>query len=350
MCSSELVDLPGLRYVNNSEPGYLRFKSGKGFRYVDPKGNNVKDEKLKERFKDLVIPPGWKDVWICKNKNGHIQATGFDEKGRKQYIYHPEWKKVRDEKKFERMFQFGNSLTQLRNQIKSDLRKNKLIKEKIIALVVKIMDETLMRVGNKKYEEENKTHGVTTLRKKHLKTNDSNEIVFEYVGKSGQEREIDLKDKKIKSLLDECNQLPGQYLFKYVNEDNNYCSVTSDDINNYLKEHTGVNFTAKDFRTWGGSVTAIKNFLNAASSDEETKSEETKSKQIVSVINKTAEELGNTTAVTKEHYIHPSIITAFEKDTLKNFYRKAKRSKAKKWSELTIEEKTFLILLKNQNN
>lgn len=346
MHSSEIDGLPRLRYVIDSAPGFLRIKSGKGFRYVDQEGNNVKDEELKKRFKALVVPPGWRDVRICKTQNGHIQATGFDEKGRKQYIYHPAWEKLRDEKKFERMLQFGNSLTQLRKQIKSDLRKKKLIKEKIIALVIKIMDETLMRVGNKKYAEENKTHGLTTLRKKHLKTNGSNEIVFEYVGKSGQEREIDLKGKKIKSLIDECNKLPGQYLFKYRDEeDEGYRSVTSDDINIYLKQHTGENFTAKDFRTWGGSVTTIKNLLKLNPDDKTPKN-----KKVINVINKTAEELGNTDAITRGHYIHPEIIKAFESDKLLDYQKQAKRRDPKKWKELNEEEKTFLVIIENQSN
>ena len=303
----------GLRYVTDDEPGIRRKKRGKGFTYVDPQGRTVKDEKTLERIRKLAIPPAWTDVWICPRPNGHLQATGRDARGRKQYRYHADWREVRDETKFGRMIAFGEALPKLHERLEQDMSQRGLGREKVLATVVKLLETTLIRVGNKEYVKQNNSFGLTTLRDRHVDV-DGSTLRFELRGKSGKEHSVEVQDRRLARIVKQCRDLPGQKLFQYLDENKERQSVSSEDVNAYLRETTGEDFTAKDFRTWGGTVLALSALLEVGACESEREA----SKAVVEAVKRVAGQLGNRPAICRKYYVHPVVIQSFLEGTLRD--------------------------------
>ncbi len=295
-----------LHYTNENELCIQRKSKGKKFVYQSDEGKQVKNKKLIERIESLVIPPAWEEVLICKKTNGHIQATGRDSKGRKQYIYHVKWSELSNESKFNKMIEFGKALPTIRKQIEKDLKQKLLQRRKVLALVIKLMEETLIRIGNEIYAEQNKSFGLTTLKNKHIKVKGST-IKFHFNGKSGKTWESDFNDKSLAKILKKCQELPGQQLFQYIDEDGKRNPIESSDVNEYLNEIVTKDFTAKDFRTWGATIFAAEKLSEISLAE----SEKQNNKNIVAVIKETANHLNNTPAICKKYYIHPKIIEAY---------------------------------------
>jgi DNA topoisomerase I len=330
-----------LRYVSDNEPGYTRKRKGKGFVYLTAKGKPVKNPSLIKRFNALAIPPNYSRVWICKDERGHIQATAFDAKGRKQYIYHSRWREVRDGVKFETITEFAELLPALRERVKEDLKGDDLSRERIVAALVRLLDKTLIRVGNEAYARENGSYGLTTMRKKHVNV-DKNEIEFVFKGKSGQQHMISLEDKTLVNIIRACQELPGHELFKYVDDEGKVSSIGSADVNAYLQEVTENPFTAKDFRTWAATVSAAEVLGNT-----ECPEKEPQRKQCISqAVKNVAKRLGNTPAVCRKSYIHPRILEGFLEGTFPKDYSKSlKKAKDNKTLLLSKEEKATLNFL-----
>lgn len=338
----ESAKAAGLRYVSDEEPGIRRRKRGQGFTYVDAKGNTVRDSGLLGRIRKLAIPPAWSDVWICPIANGHLQATGRDSKGRKQYRYHPEWRHIRDETKFERMVAFGETLPRLRGRVEADLSRAGLPREKVVATVVRLLETTLIRVGNREYARQNGSFGLTTLRDGHVQI-DGSKIRFEFRGKSGKDQSAELQDRRVARIVRQCRDLPGQTLFQYLDETGERQKITSEDINAYLREVTGEDFTAKDFRTWGGTVLALSTLLEVGTCE----SEKEANQAVVSVVRQVAEELGNRPATCRKYYIHPALIAAFVEGKLAEAPEGAESSGAA--GDLSALEARMLLLLRGVN-
>lgn len=299
--------LAGLHYVTDEEPGYRRKRWGRGFTYVDPKGDTVTDDNVRARIESLVIPPAWTNVWICSSPDGHLQVTGRDEKGRKQYIYHSEWDRIRNETKFSRMIPFGEALPELRLRTERDLRRQKLSRDKVLATVLTLLDRTLIRVGNDMYARENSSYGLTTLRDRHVDFSTQG-VSFCFKGKSGIQHTIELSDPRLARIVRSCREIPGYDLFQYYDENGSRRTVSSTEVNAYIRDTTGQDFTAKDFRTWGGSVRAAT-VLDAIGPAE---SEKMAKKNVVDTVKRVAAELGNTPAICRKYYIHPALIEAYE--------------------------------------
>jgi DNA topoisomerase-1 len=296
----------GLRYVTDQEPGIRRLRAGRHFRYAAPDGSPVKDPLILARIEALAIPPAWTDVWICARSDGHLQATGRDDRGRKQYRYHPDWRKVRDETKYGRMLEFGRALPNIRERVSKDLNHTGLPREKVLAAVVKLLERTLIRVGNEEYARVNASYGLTTLRDEHVDLT-SNAVHFVFRGKSGKDQQIDLRDRRLARIVKRCRDLPGQLLFQYLDHDGTSHAIGSTDVNDYLREITGEEFTAKDFRTWFGTVLAARELLAC----EPAETERERKHQIVLAVDAVAERLGNTPAICRRCYVHPLVIEAF---------------------------------------
>ena len=311
------AQMAGLRYTTDSKPGYTRKKAGKGFYYLNEHGERITDEKVLERINKLVIPPAWTEVWIAKSPKGHLQATGRDDKGRKQYIYHPQWQQARNLTKFGRMITFGKCLPDLREQIKQDIASRKLDRRKVTALVLSIMDNALIRIGNRHYAKSNNSYGLTTLRDKHVKFNGGS-IKFSFKGKKGVDHEIDLKDRKLARLVKKCRDIPGYDLFQYYDENGERQTLESGDVNEYLREATKHDFTAKDFRTWGGTVRMVE-CLEAVQHENP---ELTKEKSLKEAVKQVAKGLGNTPSVCTKYYIHPEVVNLFKEDKLLKYLQK----------------------------
>jgi DNA topoisomerase-1 len=331
----------GLRYVSDAKPGVRRLRAGTGFKYVDAEGRAVRDKETLARIKSLVIPPAWTDVWICPSPNGHLQATGRDARGRKQGRYHPQWRAHRDASKYERMAAFAAALPKIRKRVRSDLKKRGLPREKVLATIVSLMEETLIRVGNEEYARTNHSYGLTTLRNKHVDVHGA-KITFDFAGKSGVHHTVDLRDARLARIVRQCEELPGQELFQYVDDDGNRHSVDSSDVNEYLREATGEHFTAKDFRTWAGSVLACVTLGEIGPFETKTEAK----KNVVAAIKRVAEKLGNTPSVCRKCYVHPAVLESYLEGRSK---REAKlvldRAIAKKAKELREDERQFLALL-----
>jgi DNA topoisomerase-1 len=308
----------GLRYVSDETPGLRRIRRGRGFSYIGRDGRGV-DARTRDRIEKIVIPPAWTDVWICPDPRGHILATGRDAKGRKQYKYHPRWREVRDATKFDRMATFGESLTDLRNEVDGDLRRRGLPKEKAVALVVRLLDDTLIRVGNPEYAEENESFGLSTMLQRHVEIN-GEEIEFDFVAKGGLHRRVLLKDRQLARIVRRCSELGGQQLFVFERADGAYVDVGSDDVNEYLNQRTGIDVTSKDFRTWGGTKAAA----TALAVSRPPTSEREAEKQVLAAIDVAAEVLGNTRAVCRSCYVHPKVIDAFEDGSLQSAWDRAR--------------------------
>jgi DNA topoisomerase-1 len=290
--TKDAADAAGLRYVNADSPGLTRRRAGKGFSFVGPDGQRVGDRKTLERIKGLVIPPAWRDVWICPRADGHIQAIGYDEKGRKQYLYHPRFREVRDEAKFEHMMAFAEALPALRERVAADMAKPGLGRDTVLATVVHLLETTMIRVGNAAYARDNGSYGLTTLHVRHVKI-DGTELRFHFKGKSGKVWRLSVKDRRVARIVKACQDLPGQDLFQYIDDGGERQSVTSADVNAYLKQASGGEITAKDFRTWVGTVlaaTALAEF-GAAANPTEAK------KNLARAINQVAAQLGGALAL-----------------------------------------------------
>ncbi len=296
----------GLYYVNDNRVGYRRKANGNGFEYLDTEAKRIRDRQRLPRIKRLAIPPAWTDVWICPSPNGHIQATGRDARGRKQYRYHDRWREVRDENKFGRLAEFAKTLPKIRRRVARDITLADLPREKVLATVVRLLERTFIRIGNEEYARENKSFGLTTIKNRHV-TVKGPHLRFRFRGKSGRQHEVDMTDRRIAKIVSKCQDLPGQDLFQYVTDEGEVRSITSQDVNDYLREITSENFTAKDFRTWAGTVLAAI-ALNAQAGFETKKQAKANVKTAVCAV---AELLGNTPAICRKCYVHPAIIEVY---------------------------------------
>ena len=327
----------GLRYVSDEQPGIHRKRHGKGFSYVNSRGTAISDLRMLQRIHELAIPPAWTDVWICPLPNGHIQATGRDQRRRKQYRYHPRWSELSNRTKFDRMQIFGQKLPQLRRQVKRDLRTHGLNRAKIIAAAIEILDRTLIRVGNREYAESNGSFGVTTLKKQHVEV-EGGRIHFRFRAKSNKICETTLRDRKLAQLVQRCEEIPGQKLFQYRGDSGKWQTITSSDINAYLQAATGERFTAKDFRTWRGTAIAA-GLLRAKMKDKNR----IRKRTVQEVIKQTAEGLGNTAAVCRKFYVNPQILELFESSCITDHLRDFRSRKS---SPLDEDEQLLAALLK----
>lgn len=329
----------GLRYALQSDKGYYRKRKGSGFTYTDHNGETVRDKEVLERIKALVIPPAWQNVWISPYPHGHLQVTGTDARGRKQYRYHPDWNKIRNQSKFYRLRRFALALPSIRQQVEKDLKRKGLPYEKVVALVVKLIELTNIRIGNDAYKKLYGSFGLTTLRDKHVKFK-GEAVDFEFVGKKGVKHKIKLQSRRLANLVKRCKEVPGYELFQYYDDDGNHHSIGSADVNSYIKEITGEDFTAKDFRSWAGSLNALCAFHEIG---EHTNMTDCK-KKIVSVLDSVAKKLGNTRTVCKKYYVHPTVIASYEKGSIWNYKPRKTNS-----TDLNAEERALLKLLSTEN-
>ena len=342
----DAAESAGLRYVSDEQPGIRRRKAGKGFTYVKPGGSKVDDEATLKRIKTLAVPPAWTDVWICPHANGHIQATGRDAKGRKQYRYHARFREVRDGTKYEHMMAFAQALPAIRAKLKEHMALRGLPREKVLATVVHLLESTLIRVGNDDYVKQNKSYGLTTLRNKHVKV-DGSELRFAFKGKSGKTWNLQVKDRRIAKIVRACQELPGQDLFQYIDEDGVQRDVTSADVNAYLKEITGQEVTAKDFRTWAGTVLAALALKEFETFDTQAKAK----KNVRAAIERVASKLGNTPTICRKCYIHPEIMSSYVEGSLLLEVKKEVESELREdLAGLKPEEAAVLSLLEARLN
>jgi len=304
--SVEAAEDAGLRYVSDDQLGFSRRRKGEEFEYFDAKGKPIDDEQRLLRIKRLAIPPAWTDVWICPSPNGHIQATGRDARRRKQYRYHERWREIRDENKYDRLINFGKALPKIRRRLKKDLVLSGLPREKVLATIVQLLERSFIRVGNEEYARENKSFGLTTMQDRHVDVKGS-KLRFRFRGKSGRQHEVDVTDRRIARIISNLQDLPGQSLFQYVDDQEKVRDITSQDVNEYLREITGEDFTAKDFRTWAGTVLAA--IALSAAGEFETKKEA--KANIKNAIEAVAKILGNTPAICRQCYIHPVVLETY---------------------------------------
>ena len=334
----------GLRYVADDGPGIRRRRAGRGWSYIGTDGRPIRDEKRIAWFRRLAIPPAWTDVWICPDRLGHIQATGRDARGRKVYRYHPRWREVRDEAKYGRMLAFARALPLIRRRVEEDLARPGLPREKVLATVVALLERTRIRVGNEEYARDNRSFGLTTLRDRHARVRGGT-VTFEFKGKSGKEHEVELSDRRLARIVARCQGLPGQQLFQYLDDDGSRRGVASEDVNDYLREITGEDFTAKDFRTWAGTVLAAMALEEFREFDSDAEAK----KNVVRAIESVAEKLGNTPAVSRKSYVHPHVIDAYlEGDLVREARQEVDRQLSEDLTDLTAEEAAVFVLLRQR--
>ncbi len=342
--AQEAAENAGLVYVTDDSPGIVRQPYRGKFRYRDARGNVVTDKKTLKRIASLAIPPAYTDVWICPKANGHIQATGRDAKGRKQYRYHPRFREVRDSTKYEHMLDFAKALPGVRERIDADLKKRGLPREKVLAAVVHLLETTMIRIGNADYAKQNKSYGLTTLQDRHVAIEGA-ELRFNFKGKSGKQWRLKLKDRRIAKIVKASQDLPGQHLFQYVGEDGAQYEVTSNDINAYLREISGTDITAKDFRTWNGTVLAAL----ALSEYEKVDSQAAAKRNVRTAIEAVASRLGNTPTVCRKCYIHPEVFESYLSDELVLETRDAVEKELREdLSRLRPEEAVVLAFLQRR--
>ena len=330
----------GLRYVSDTMPGIRRRRAGRGFSYVGADGRRITDPERVAWLKRLAIPPAWTDVWISPIQRGHILATGRDARGRKQYRYHPRWREVRDEAKYGRLIEFARALPTIRRRADRDLRRRGLPRDKVLALVVRLLEATLIRVGNEEYARENRSFGLSTLRERHVKGSGTN-LRFSFKGKSGKEHDVPIRDPRLARLVKQCQEMPGQELFQYVDEEGRRQGIDSGEVNEYLRAISGRDFTAKDFRTWAGTVAAsmaLQDFL-------EIDDDAGRKKAIVGAIEKVAGQLGNTPAVCRACYVHPDVLDSYLDGTLVDALAERARGAGRGAHALRPEEAAVLGLL-----
>ncbi|HVL76608.1 MAG TPA: DNA topoisomerase IB [Noviherbaspirillum sp.] len=342
--SASSVPVPGLRHVSDARPGITREAAGKGFRYRHPDGSLVEDEATLARIKALAVPPAWSEVWICPHANGHIQAIGRDARGRKQYRYHPRWRAVRDEAKYERMLGFAKALPQIRRHVDADMKRPGLPREKVLATIVHLLETTMMRIGNEEYARENKSFGLTTLRDRHAKIEGS-AVEFRFRGKSGVMHAVKVGDPRVARIVRRARDLPGQELFQYVDDDGELRVVDSADVNAYLREITGEDYTAKDFRTWSGTLLAALALQEYEKFDSDAQAK----KNVVRAIESVAARLGNTPSICRKCYVHPVVIESYLDGTMLHALReRAREELAEDLHALRPEEAAVLALLQRR--
>ena len=338
------AEAAGLRHVTDAGPGIRRRRRGRGFQYVSPAGATLRDEAVLERIRSLAVPPAWTDVWICPSPVGHLQATGRDARGRKQYRYHPRWREVRDATKYHRMIAFGKALPRIRRRVDRDLaRRRGLERERVLAAVVRLLDTTNIRIGNDEYARDNRSFGLTTLRDRHAKVSGPR-VTFRFRGKGGRAHEVEVEDARVARIVRRCRDLPGQHLFQYVGEDGEVADVGSDDVNAYLAAIAGDDFTAKDFRTWAGTVLAAWALQEAGGG-----SPTAAKRELTAAVEEVARDLGNTPAVCRRCYVHPAVVGAHLDGSLrKTFEREAAGRRPRGTSGLSRHEATVLRLLRRR--
>lgn len=339
---ASIAEQANLRYVSGTRPfGIFRKGAGKGFAYFDKKGSLTRDPKTLNRIKELNIPPAWINVAICTDPSGHIQAIGWDEKKRKQYIYHSEWNKLCQENKFNKMVFFGKSLIKIRTQLEQDLRIEELDRRRILATLVWLLENTFIRVGNEEYAEDNHSFGLTTLRTRHVVFEGKTSLELKFKGKSGVEHIVAVSSPKIVRTIRRCVELPGYNLFQYIDEDGRKHTVDSEEVNDYLKQTAGEKVTAKDFRTWGGTVISATTLNKLGEYDSDTAC----NKNIVTAIKTVSATLRNTPAVCRSYYIHPTITDSYRGKLLIPHFSKIESKKHEKPEKLTLAEFATLRLL-----
>ena len=332
-----------LRYMTDTMPGISRQRAGDQFIYVDPQGNLIDDEDTLARIRSMALPPAWERVWISLRENGHLQATGIDTKNRKQYRYHANWNAIRSETKFFRMVAFGNALPQLRARLDNDLKRRELTQEKVIAIALSVMEQTLIRVGNAAYEKEYGSYGLTTLKDRHVKA-EGDEARFSFKGKKGIYHDITLHDKRLAKLVKACRDIPGKELFQYYDQNGNRQSIDSGMVNTYLHETMGDEFSAKDFRTWAGTTNALRLLVDMAPCETEKDAK----KNVNTVLDEVSHQLGNTRTVCRKHYVHPQILEAYECKDLNPYIAKKSRYRQTSPHGLDGVEKLLLAFLEDQ--
>ena len=328
-----------LRYVSDSAPGLRRYRAGRGFRYVTPDGSPVRDFPTRRRIRMLAIPPAWTDVWICPTAAGHVQAVGRDARGRKQYRYHARWRETRDATKYARLALFGERLPAIRRRVAQDLGRSGLPREKVLATVVGLLEASLIRVGNVEYAETNGSFGLTTLRARHVRVEGS-KLRFEFRGKGGKHHVVDVSDRRLARIVRQCQDLPGHELFQYVGDDGSRQTIGSGDVNAYLREIAGDEFTAKDFRTWAGTVLAL-----GALRDGVFDSEAEARRSLADAIKTVAGRLGNTPAICRKCYVHPAVVAAYMDQGLPRCANRIARSRPST-ARLNGDEKAVLTILR----
>ncbi len=335
----ESAQAAGLRYVSDTQPGIRRKRAGKGFAYVGTDGKTIRDAKELSRIRSLAIPPAYTDVWICPSPSGHIQATGRDARGRKQYRYHPKWREVRDETKFGRMLGFSQALPKIRTRLERDLSLPGLPREKVLATVVRLLECTCIRVGNDEYAKSNRSYGLTTLQDRHVEITGSN-LRFEFRGKSGKTHKVDLNDRRLARIVERCQDLPGEDLFQYLDDDNVRQTIGSGDVNEYIREISGQEFTAKDFRTWAGTLLAIEALtkIGPFSTQRNAKS------NVLKAIDQVAEQLNNTRSVCRKYYVHPAVLESYMDGKLLEHLGNGSKQGGK--DELAADEAAVVRLLR----
>jgi DNA topoisomerase-1 len=326
--------------VRDTDPGLRRRRSGRGFTYLDASGARVKDRDLLQRIRALVIPPAWNDVWICPLPAGHLQASGRDARGRKQYRYHSKWRQVRDETKYGRLVAFAEALPRIRRSVDEALARPGLAREKVLATVVRLLETTHIRVGNEEYARTNNSFGLTTLRTRHVEVSGA-KLRFRFRGKSGKSHEVDVQDRRIANIVKRCQDVPGYELFQYVDEEGGSKSIDASDVNEFLREISQDNFTAKDFRTWAGTVLAARELLAADAAESETEAK----RRVVEAVKSVAKRLGNTPAVCRSHYIHPVVLSRYVDGSFVEAMRAAGEATAST-DGLSEEESCLLSFLK----
>jgi DNA topoisomerase-1 len=334
----------GLRYVTDDQPGYTRRRRGKRFIYFDTEGKEIRDEARILRINRLGIPPAYKDVWICPSPNGHLQATGRDDRGRKQYRYHERWRQQRDENKYEKMIIFGQELPKIRRRINRDLQRRGLSRERVLATVVQLLERTLIRVGNEEYAKENKSFGLTTMRTRHVEVR-GDTVRFRFRGKSGKEHDVDTEDHRVAKIIRKLQELPGQEVFQYLDENGERHQITSDDVNAYLREITGNDFTAKDFRTLAGTVMAAM----ALRAQEPFENKSQAKKNVKAAITAVSKMLGNTPAICRKCYVHPAVLeTYLNGDLIEGLKKTTEKTLANSLGALRSEEAAVLAFLRER--
>jgi DNA topoisomerase-1 len=332
------AQLAGLRYTSDEQPGVRRLRKGRGFSYVDRDGVAVRDDRELGRMRRLAIPPAWTDVWISPSPLGHIQATGRDARGRKQYRYHERWREVRDDAKYGRLGDFAKALPRIRVRVDADLARPGIPRERVLATAVRILDQTFIRVGNAQYARDNGSFGLTTLRSNHVEVIGSR-IVFRFRGKSGKDHEVDVRDRRLARVVARLEHLPGQELFRYLDDDGEPRPIESEDVNAYLREISGEDLSAKDFRTWAGTVLAARALAELGPA----RTERVAGKRIVQAIEVVAARLGNTRAVCRKCYVHPGVLEAYAANDLPAALRRPE--KARKGHDLSTHEAAVAAML-----
>lgn len=341
---SQLAKKADLRYVSERSEGFFRQKFGENFKYYNQTGDLIHDSKTLARIDGLVIPPAWEQVWICPSEDGHIQAVGQDSKGRRQYLYHPQWRKISQEAKFDNLVPFCGVLPRIRRRVTKDLKTRGLPKTRVLAAAVWILENTLIRVGNDEYAKENAHYGLTTLRRKHVDFVDEG-VQFEFVGKSGVEHTLKVSDPRVVAIVKKCVDIPGYELFRFFGKDKKSDRIDSGDVNDYLQQIAGLDVTAKTFRTWGGTLGAARRL--AVRQFEDAKQS---LKNVQMVVREVARVLGNTPKICRESYIHPAVISSYQQGILVPHFEKSREQRLSHLSGLRLDEVTVVDLLRRYSS